>query len=187
MTKVAEKKIRKRKWYEILSKDFNNVLLGETITKDPNLIIKRILKVNLNTLNNDVKSQNIEILFRINEFKDDKFQTYIYGYNLNPSYIKRVIKTSKTKIDDSFICTSKDNIKLRIKPILITKNNTTNSIATLLLNKNRQLFTEFLSKKTYIEFFNDLITKKVTPEFKKNLHKVYPISFLEVRMMRRLE
>ncbi|MBL7147416.1 MAG: hypothetical protein ISS82_01165 [Nanoarchaeota archaeon] len=186
MTKVSEKKVKKRKWYEILSKDFNNVVLGEIITKDPNSVLNRTLKVNLGNLTRDIKLQNVDIVFRITKFEEDKFYTEIYGYGLNSSYVKRIIKSTKTKIDDSFVCTSKDGIKVRIKPLILTRNNVNRSIITSLIKKNRELFNDHVSKKDYKDFFKDLSDKKLCIELKKTMSKIYPLSVFEVRVMRRL-
>lgn len=187
MIKATEKKVKKRKWYEILSKDIDNIVLGETITKDPNTTLNRNLKLNLGNLYNDIKLQNVNIVFKIVDFKENIFYTDIYGYNLVTSYVKRIIKSTKTKIDDSFVCTSKDNIKVRIKPLIITRSNVNRSIITNLTKKSRELFTDYLSKKDYKEFFKSLIDRRLGNEFKKNLTKIYPLSVFEVRVMKRLE
>jgi len=187
MAKTTEKKQKKRKWYEIISKDFNNTVLGETITKDSNSVINRIIKANLGHLSREVKLQNVTIVFKIKELKEEKFYTEPYGYTLGSSYVKRVVKNKKTKLDDSFVIKSKDGIKVRIKPLMITRINVNRSTGSVLLKKSRELFNDYVSKKDYSEFFKDLIYGKVSPGFKKILSKTYPLSFFEVRIMKRLD
>lgn len=186
MAETEDKKLKKRKWYEILSNDFNDAILGETVSKEPNLVFNRIIKVNLGSLTREIKLQNISVLFKIKDFKENRFYTEVYGYELNPSYIKRIVRNKKTKIDDSFVCKSKDDIEVRIKPLIITKNNVNNSLSAVIMKTNRELFNNFLIKKEYKEFFRELIEGKVCPEFKKTLSKIYPISFFEIRVMQRL-
>ena len=187
MVKPAEKKEKKRKWYDILSKDFNNVVLGEIITKEPNFVLNRNLKINLGNLNNDVKLQNVDVIFKIKEFNEGQFYTDIYGYCLSSSYVKRIVKTTRTKIDDSFLCVCRDNVKVRVKPLIITRNIVNRSVATSLIKKSREIFKDYLSKKDYKEFFDDLVSKKLGNEFRKTMNKIYPLSVFEVRIMRRLE
>lgn len=185
--KTTEKKQKKRKWYEIISKDFSNAVLGETITKDANSVLNRMIKSNLGHLSREPKSQNITILFKINELKEEKFHTEPHGYSLSSSYVKRIVKNKKTKIDDSFVIKSKDGIKIRIKPLMITRINVNRSVGTILLKKSRELFNDYISKKDYSEFFKDLISGKISPGFKKTLSKTYPLSFFEIRIMKRLD
>ena len=185
--KTTEKKVKKRKWYEILSKDFNNAVLGETITKDSNSVLNRVIKANLGHLSREFKLQNVTIVFKIKELKEEKFYTEPYGYTLGSSYVKRVVKNKKTKLDDSFVLKSKDGIKVRIKPLMITRINVNRSTGSVLLKKSRELFNDYVSKKDYSEFFKDLISGKVSPGFKKILSKTYPLSFFEVRIMKRLD
>jgi len=186
VTKTTEKKVKKRKWHEILSKDFNNIILGEIITKDPNSVLGRVLKVNLGNLIRDIKLQNVTVSFKIVGLDGEKFQTEIYGYSLSSSYTKRIVKTKKTKIDDSFICESKDKIKVRIKPLIVTRNNINRSLATLIRKESIKLIKDYLSKNDYYAFFRSLIDKKFGAEFKKTLNKIYPLSIFEIRIMKRL-
>jgi len=187
VTRTSEKKAKKRKWYEIVSKDFNNVVLGEIITKDPASVINRMLKVNLGNLIRDIKLQNVTVTFKIIDSENEKFNTEVYGYNLNSSYIKRIVKVKKTKIDDSFVCESKDKIKVRIKPMIVTRSNINRSLSTLIRKRCMELFKDYVSKNDYNTFFKNLMDRRFGMGFKKTLSKTYPLSVFEVRMMKRLD
>ena len=122
---------KKRKWYKILgSQEFNNPEIGETLSSDPNLILKKTTQVYLNTLTNDPKNQNIKIIFSVNKIENDIAYSELIRYELVQAFIRRVVRRDRNKIDDSFIAETKDNLKVRIKPIVMTKNQTKGIIVT---------------------------------------------------------
>ena len=61
-------KVKKKRWCQIIGpKIFRDTILGETAVIDPNMLINRALTVNLMTLTNDIKKQNINVSFLINK------------------------------------------------------------------------------------------------------------------------
>lgn len=185
--KIKQQTKKKKVWYNILSsKDFNQSVIGETMTSDESKLVGRSIWVNLADLTRDVKTQNVKIRFRITEVKDNKANTEIIGYNLLPTYIKRVVKVSKIRVDDSFVCTTKDNIKIRIKPILITKSTTNQAVLTMLRKKIREYFNHVCSKETYSKFIADLIAHKLQRDLKNLLKKIYPLNVAEVRAVEKI-
>ena len=125
---MAEKK-GKKKWYEILaSKHFHNFAIGECVAYEDKNLFGKVVNVNLGNLTRDAKLQNVRIKFKINEIKDGKAYTEVKGYELATSYIKRIVRVGRSRIDDSFLVSTKDNVKLRLKPLVLTKYKTQKNI-----------------------------------------------------------
>src|SRR3989338_1252856 len=177
----------KKKWYEILATNhFNNQPIGETVANDDKSLIGRIIEANLGSLTRDAKLQNIKIKFKINEVKDGKAYTEIKGCELVNNYIKRITRSGRSKIDDSFLFITKDDVKIRIKPMILTKFKSQRSALKGIKDFARKEFSEYIKKETYDKIVTDLVNKSFQRELSGKLNKIYPISLFEIRVMQRI-
>ena len=184
---MAEKKKGKKKWYEVLaSKHFNNIPVGESVAYEDKGLIGRVMKVNLGTLTRDAKLQNVRIKFKINEIKDEKAYTEVKGYELSGSYVKRIMRAVISKIDDSFIITTKEGIKLKLKPLVLTKHKAQKNVLKGLRGLIRKEINDYIKNEVYDKFISDLISKKIQRDIRNKLSKIYPVGVVEIRMMERI-
>src|SRR3989338_9743107 len=122
-------KIKKKKWHQIIGpKTFREAVLGETLVAEPQLMLNKTLKINLMNLTHDVKQQNVNIKFQIDEIRGDKAYSRIIGYEVIPATIRRLVRRGKKRVDMSFSCETSDRKSIRIKPMLITKKTMKSSI-----------------------------------------------------------
>lgn len=174
----------KKKWYEIISSQhFNNQVIGETLANEDKNLLGRIIDVNLGTLTRDAKLQNIKVKFKISEIKENKAYTQFKGYELVSNYIKRIIRGGRSRVDDSFFANTNDNIKIRIKPLILTKYKTQRGVLTGLRDLVRKEFQEYIKRENYDKFISDIVSKRVHRELREKLNKIYPISIFEIRIM----
>ncbi len=183
-TEILKKK--KKKNYMILAREFDNIEIGETLASDDSLVLGRTIEVSLSDITNDPKTQNIKIKFKIKEVKEGKGYADLQKYFMIPTYIKRVVKPSKEKLEDSFTLITKDNIKIVIKPILLTKGLTQKSVLSKLRYQTRGFLNEYSKKVDYRQFLQDLINHVLQRDLKDVLKKVYPLSVAEIRLMEKL-
>src|SRR3989338_10791948 len=93
-------KLKKKQWFPIMApKQFDNVVLGETLVNDPNAMLGKTLSHSLMNLTNDSKRQNVNIHFRVVEVEGDKAKTKIIGYQIIPSSVKRFVRRNSEKMD----------------------------------------------------------------------------------------
>lgn len=179
---VEEIKKKKKKWYMILaSNDFNNVEIGETLTFEAKNMIGKNVEANLSNLINDAKKQNVKIVFKIVNVDGDKLNTKFISYNLLPSYIRRVVRRDKLKIEDSFICLTKDNIKIRLKTLMITKDRTKHTILTKIRRETREVITEEIKKQNFLDVLKDIAMNKFQRSLKDHLKKIYPLGICDIK------
>ena len=183
-TEILKKK--KKKTYILYASEFNNAEVGETLASDDNLVLGRSMEVSLAQITNDPKTQNIKVKFKVKEVKENKGYLELFKYFMIPTYIRRVVKPAKEKIEDSFSMVTKDNIKVVIKPILLTKSITQSSVLSNLRKKTRDFFNEYFKKNDYNKFLQDLITHSLQRDLKGMLKKVYPLSVCEIRVFEKL-
>ena len=104
----------KKYWTSVLATpEFNNAEIGEVTYSDIKTLQGRVLKTNLYLLINDSRKQNSEISFKITSSDGKISKTEIYGYKILNAYIKKVMRNGRDKVDDSFICETKDKIKIK--------------------------------------------------------------------------
>ncbi len=186
MAELKQEKLSKRKkeWFEILaSKEFKEISIGETLCFNTENLIGRTLYVNLASLTNDARMQNVNVRLVVNEVKNKKACTKLEGYEVLPAFIRRVVKLGKDRADDSFIYKTKDNIDVVMKPLLITKNKVKHSVLSNLRLTARDFLEKYVVKIDYDELVFDLINYKLQKELKSNLKRVYPLDVAEIRIM----
>lgn len=181
-TTAASQKLRKKKWFSIISPEvFRSRPIGETTAEEITQIKGRNVKQNLMTLTGDMKKQNINVTLKITDVKGETAYTSVEKYEMVPASIKRFVRRGKDRLDDSFVCTTADGIKVRIKPIIITGNITKGSVKTKI---NKIVKTEIIKKVTkmkYDAFITDVLSKRFQKEILQLLKKLTSIRLVEIR------
>ncbi len=178
---AADRKKRK-KWYTVIAtKDFQEMHLGESLADEPKHLIGRHLHLNLMTLLNDPKKQSITVHFAVQEVRGDLGIASLVHYQLNSSYLKRLVRKTSNKIEESYAITTKDGQKCRIKPVLFTRNKVNNSTLTTVRKKAEEHLRQLFQQYTLPELFSLIISNKLQMELKSALKKIYPISSCEIK------
>ncbi|MEK6983895.1 MAG: hypothetical protein AABX33_04950 [Nanoarchaeota archaeon] len=175
-------KTKKKQWYPILApKQFDNVVIGETLVHEPSAMLGKTLSHSLMNLANDVKRQNINIHFKVVEIEENKAKTAITGFQIIPSSVKRFVRRNSEKMDLSFTCETSDNVLLRVKPLIITKGDIKGSVAAKLRNYAVQFLIKTIKKMTYDEIIDSIISHKLQEMMRASFHVIYPLKVCELR------
>ena len=167
---------KKKKWVPILSeKVYDNAVLGETPVEDPTKVIGRSTKVNMMSVSGDMKKQNVSILYKIHNHKENKFYAVPIGYKTSPAYIKRLVRRGRDRIDTSFLVKTKDDVVARVKVILLTKALVYRSSRSQLKKLLEYESGEHSKKLDFYQFFNDILNNRYQNKTRSILSKVYPL------------
>ncbi len=178
----AESKKRKKRWFKIVaSKQFNHCEIGETQVYTSDEVIGKTAKVNLTNLTNDMKKQHVNVTFKVNQVKDGVGYTELISYKIMPTHIKRIIRRNTEKLDDSLVLRTKDNVLVRIKPLLVTRGKVKGSVVAVIRRKARAFLNHHVKKSSYELLINDIITSRLQSGMYRFLKKVYPIKTSEIR------
>ena len=184
--KIALKK-KKKYWVPILAtREFDYMEIGESLVAEPSSLVGKKVVVNFMHLTNDIKKQNTKLHFKVKEVKEDKAYTEIVGLEMVEAYIKRVIKKSREKLDDSMQVITKDEVKVQVKSLIITRNQTKGSILALLRKKAREMLIALAKENTYDAFIDMLLTNELQRKMRDTLKKIYPIAVSEIRILQKL-
>ncbi len=177
MAKVVKGK--KKKWHGIVAPElFKGVSLGESYVYDISNLIGKKLRVNLGSLRFD-KKQNVRIIFRITDVKENNAYTELIGYEVYGAYLKRLIRVGNRKVESSSLYESKDNIKLKIKLFLVTRGKPPNAVLTALREDTQKFLKEYLKEKSYNDFMKDVLFSNLHKSIKNKLKKIYPVVSFE--------
>src|SRR3989338_8009553 len=182
ITKKARVSVAKKRWYAVQAPQlFNNVVFGETLAEEPETLQGRGIKTNLGTVLRAVKKQNVEVRFKITGLQGNICTTELVSMEILPPHVKRLVKRAKKRVDDSFLVTTKDEVKVRLKPMILVKDNVQHSLLTSLRMAARDFFAQAAQESTFNEFTNKIVMGEIYKDLKLHLKKVYPVSAIEMR------
>jgi len=165
----ATLKVKKKKWYVIVApKLFKNVEMGEIPITEGKLAVGRSITVNLMTLTNDIKKQNANLTFVIDDMQNNRANTTMVGYFISPASVKRVVRRGKERINFSFVCKTSDNKNVRIKPLILPNNKVKGSISARLKRTAIDLIKKYAAKESFENLMRDIIIDKLQKTVKRN-------------------
>ena len=184
---VSTKKKVKKKWYSMIAtNEYGNREIGKTLAEVPENMKGRVINVNLAHLTGDMKKQNVTITFKVVNIHENKGVTEAINYEISSAQVKRTVRKNKNKIDDSFIVETKDKKRARVKPLLLTRYRTSQTKASELRKKVRELLIDHAKKSDFNTFLFDAVINKIQKQIKNDTRKIYPIQISEIRMIKLL-
>ncbi len=174
----------KKSWYPIIAPPmFSEAMLGETAVYEPSQMVGKRIEANLMNLTGDIKRQNITVSFQVNEVKDNKGLTSVVAYTMVPGSVKRMVRRRSDRVDISFACETADGQVVRIKPLLVTRGNTTSVILRKLHHHAKDYVLKQVKRLSYEQLLHDLVTYKFQSELRAKIAKVYPLKTCDIRSL----
>ncbi|MBU0460528.1 MAG: hypothetical protein KKH52_03000 [Nanoarchaeota archaeon] len=182
--KVSRIKAKKKIWFRIIApRVFGNKEIGESYLSSAEKALGRVLKVNLRELTGSVRDQNVRISFQINKLNGTLLNTSVLGYELTPTYVKRLVRKNTSRLDDHFILKTKSGREIIIKSLMITFNRTQRSTQSALRKELHNLLKEEVAKSGFDVLVDNLVHYKVQSILKKRLKKISPLKEVAVRVL----
>ncbi len=183
MAKKFKKKVqvKKKRWIKIVSPDGKD--LGETYVEDAETIIGKRVKANLMTYSGSPRTRRYNVKFIVTSVDSDKANTKLYGYETQTTAIKSSVRKGCDRVDHRVVIKTKNNEKIIMKPLILTKSNVSAAIRTAI----REVFDKFIVEKAKTcsadQLLSDVIAQKLQRDVKKDLSKVYPIKNINIKKM----
>ncbi|HLD89246.1 MAG TPA: hypothetical protein VI894_03495 [Candidatus Nanoarchaeia archaeon] len=182
MANVKATKVKKKKWYTIVAgPSLNDSYLGEVTTAEPLTLVGRPISVNMMEIMRDPKKQHLNMRFKITSVQGEKAVAEPISIEESNSYIKRLVRRKRDKIDSSFVCTTADNKIVRVKYFILTFSNTKNSIRTRLSNSAKDIIIRAVRKTNFEVLMDDIVSYKFQYYLKDQLKKIYPLKTCDIR------
>ncbi len=132
-------------------------------------------------LSRKLRGRGVEIVLVISN-KDGKLVAYPKNLTLMRSYVQRMMRKRISYVEDSFQTTCKD-IKITIKPFLITRKKVSRAIRNNLRKTAKEVILEYVKDKTYLEVVSAVLGNEMQRDIHPKLKKVYPLSMCEIRIL----
>lgn len=177
-------KRKKKVWVPIYApKMLNDAYLGESLVSDKDAMVGKSLTLNLSIFTRDMKKQSTDVSFRVKSVVDNKGLTDVTGLSLTNSYVKRLVRRGKSKVEDSFLAVTKDGFTLRIKPIVITNNLVNSEIKSKIRSIAKEELTNLAAGNNVEDVYEVLLAQKIQKELKDKMSKLYPLRYVDVRQI----
>ncbi|MFH1376939.1 MAG: hypothetical protein ABIH25_04865 [Candidatus Woesearchaeota archaeon] len=176
---------KKKKWYEIyVSKEFGGSQVGESyVSEESNLIGKR-LNVDMMIVSKS-RNPNVRLVFEVKKVVEGKAIAEPIGYYVLSSYLKRLVRKGKSKLDISYKLKSKDGVDCVFKVFFVTKSKVQGQLSKGMKAELKKLVEGEFKKKTVSEMYDSIIGYTLQKSLKGALSKIYPLQSFEIRMFYR--
>ena len=148
-------------------------LIVEAIPKE-----NKIIKLDITRL---LRGKGCQAKFIIKK-QDDKYIGKLISLRIYPSYVRRIIRTGTSIIEDSFTCKTKDTT-LIIKPFIIARKKIYRSIRNRLREEAREEIKDFCKDKTKEDVFLEILSASLQKQIGRKLKKIYPLAFCDIRVI----
>lgn len=113
-------KWKKKKWFKIVApKLFNELVIGETPAEKEAQVLNRVVEANLADLTGQRKLRHITVRLKITNITNDKAITKIVGCRVDNSYLKRMVRRRRTKIENTVFVETADKSKIKVSAVTI--------------------------------------------------------------------
>jgi ribosomal protein S3AE len=170
--------ILKKKFFAIETPVLNTSF--EIFTTSAEDAVGRRIKIDLTR---QLKGKNLEAIFEIVK-KADKIIAQPISAALVSSYMRRVMRKGVSYVEDSFLCNANDAV-IRIKFFMLTRKKIHRSLRNALRVKAREIIIDFCKDKTTDEIFSAILESDLQKELSLKLRKIYPLSFCEIRAIKK--
>lgn len=175
-------KWKAKEWYNIHApRMFNEIVIGETPSADPGLLLGRTTEVTVQDLTGDFSKMHIKLKFKIIGTDGHEAKTEFMGHDLTSDYVRRLTRRKKTKTDHVVDVTTTDNFFVRIKTMSIAERR----IQTSQEVGMRQVIGIALNDMAKEMTLSDLVKAVISGDLAKNVARacrvVIPIKRIEIR------
>jgi small subunit ribosomal protein S3Ae len=174
-------KWKKKQWYTIVApKEFDERILGESVSTKPEHLMGRVVKASVRDLAGQIKKQHITLLFKVNDVKGNKAHTEAVGHTVNDSYMRRIVRRRSSKVDvvrDIMLLGGK---KLHIKVVAVTNRRARKAQETEIRHLMEAQLDTLSGKKDANNTISDLVFGNITNKINSEIKKIHSIKRIEV-------
>jgi small subunit ribosomal protein S3Ae len=168
-------------WLKLITPEFlGRKEVGEIPANEPEVAKGRRVILSAIDVLGDFNKYYLKFIFKIGEVDSQNAYLFFDGLECTRDYIARMIRRRVDRTDLIVDKVTKDNIKLRIKTITVTRR-----VPRSIKTKIRKMINEFLSKEisnlTMDEFILKIVSEDLKNSIIKEISKVYPIRHFEFR------
>ena len=185
MARTVKDKWRSKHWFKVRAPGlFQHAELGETVATEPEQVVGRTLETTLPELSGggDSGKAHIKLRFRIERLGGDGVaETRFIGHDLTSDYVRRLARRKRSKIDLALTVTTKDGVRIVLKPVAVGEQRLQTRLRAELRHKMVAILTEEAAKRSSPEFVREMLQGELSKVLAHGLKTLYPLKKIEIR------
>jgi small subunit ribosomal protein S3Ae len=174
-------KWKKKKWFTIFApKLFDQKEIGETVAEKPETLINRTINLSARELTGNPKKQHINLHFKVYDVQGLKAYTKLIGHEINPNFLKRVIRRRISKMETVQVVNLRDGEKARVKAIVVSGKKLTKIKETAIRKIMIEKIAYASKKKDFDDFVNEMVFGNIAFKIQNDAKKVGLIKRIEI-------
>lgn len=185
MAKVTRTKVKdkwkSKVWYRLHAPSmFNYTIMAHTPADNPEFVNGRVAEVPLEKLTGDYTQKNFMIKFRVHETRGNNAFTSFDGHRLTSDYKRALTRRRNSRIDCNFALKLKDDVQIRIKPIIMVDKRIKKSQERILRALTHEIIEKTLTKLTLSEALKKIYSGELSKDAAAKLKTTYPTKRVEI-------
>ena len=185
LAKVARAKVKDKwkgkTWYRLHAPSmFNYAIMAHTPANNPEFVNGRVTEVPLEQLTGDFSQKNFMVKFRVHETRGNNAFTTFDGHRLTSDYKRALTRRRNSRIDCNFVLNLQDDVKIRIKPIIMVDKRIKKSQEKMLRAVANKHIEEQISKLNLSEALKKIYSGDLNKEVSTALKSTYPTKRVEI-------
>ncbi|MFP4143183.1 MAG: 30S ribosomal protein S3ae [Thermoplasmata archaeon] len=174
-------KWKSKSWYRIVAPEiFDGVVVGETVSSDPENLLGRVTEISLQDLAGDFSRTHIKAKLKINGIRGGECKTRFVGHEMTTDYVRRMTRRRRSKIEAVFTVKTKEGFKIKVKPLSITSKRINSSVKRSLRKKQHEVIKEMANESRLGEFAQKMLFGDLAKKLANECKSVYPLKQVEI-------
>jgi small subunit ribosomal protein S3Ae len=175
-------KWKAKTWYKVHApRMFNEVVIGETPSADPEYLIGRTADVTVQDLTGDFSKMHIKLKFKIVSAEGEDAKTVFIGHELTSDYVRRLTRRKKTKTDHVVDVKTTDGFVIRIKPMSIAEKRIQSSQEDGMRAVMDKTLKDMGTERSLSDIVKAIVSGDLAKELARACRVVIPVKRIEIR------
>ncbi|MBI2547542.1 MAG: hypothetical protein HYW23_03795 [Candidatus Aenigmarchaeota archaeon] len=175
-------KLKGKQWFSIISpKLFGEQEVAKTIANSPDGLVGRTINLSAVELTDDINKYFLTLKLKITSVNGDKASTQFSGSEILQDYLSRMVLRRIRRLDAVQDLTTSDNVKIRVKSLVIVSKKTKSSVALKIKEFVEQAMKKHVESITLDEFLQSMLSNEIKSKVMREGRVIYPIRNFEIR------
>ncbi len=183
--RTVKDKWRSKVWYRVQAPGlFQHAILGETPANEPEQLVGRTLETTLEEASGgtDLAKAHVKLRFQITGVGADQVaQSQFIGHELTSDYVRRLARRKRSKIDLSVEVTTRDAVKMVLKPVAVGEQRLQTRLRAELRHRIREVLVEEAAQRSAVELVREVLGGELTKLLAQGVKPLYPFKKIEIR------
>jgi small subunit ribosomal protein S3Ae len=185
LARTVKDKWRSKHWVKVRAPGlFQHVELGETVATEPQQVIGRTLETTLPELSGvaDAGKAHVKLRFQIERLAGDGVaEARFVGHDLTSDYVRRLARRKRSKIDLSLLVTTKDGVRIVLKPVAVGEQRLQTRLRAALRHRIAEILTEQAGQQSSPQFVAQMLQGELSKALAHGVKSLYPLKKIEIR------